>query len=199
MVQLRAHAVMVLFAAALSVSLSACGGSGSVSPAPAPTPTGTPSGGGTTGGSGGTGGSTTSGSPAKATVITVAAGSTNSGVNFVLSGQKSGTLNIEVLGATSTSSSGGSAFNTGAAVARGQSSRILIFGDGLSADETVTIGGPGDITVSSIQQITATTGLAGLMFVINVPANAATGARSVFVRRSNGDMAAFAGGLEVLP
>jgi len=76
---------------------------------------------------------------------------------------------------------------------------VVIFGPGLNASQKVTVGGPNDITVSSVSAIKATDGTAGLSFNVMVSSGAALGARSIYVTSTNGDVTAFAGGLQVTP
>ncbi len=94
-------------------------------------------------------------------------------------------------------SSGGSASNTGAAVARGTQAQVLIFGPGLDAADQISISGPNDIGISGVQTVKSTKGTPGVEFVITVPGSAAVGARTVFLTNANGQITTFTGGLEV--
>jgi len=91
------------------------------------------------------------------------------------------------------------AANTGGTIHRGSTMRVLLFGPGLGSGVKIVVAGPADITVSNMQSIQATDNTPGLAFVASVSAGAALGARTVYVRNSNGDMTAFTGGLEVVP
>ena len=127
-------------------------------------------------------------------VISVSAGATASGVDItVASPVTSPAINALNLGTTSA----GFASNTGAAVPRGSTQGIILFGPGISGDLTVSLSGPGDITVSNSRTIKATNGTSGIAFDVNIPAGAAPGARTVFLRSSNNDITAFSGGLEI--
>jgi hypothetical protein len=63
----------------------------------------------------------------------------------------------------------------------------------------VTIAGPHDITVTNMQSIQATDNTPGVAFTAAVSANAALGARTVYLKDTNGDITSFTGGLEVIP
>ena len=145
-----------------------------------------PSGGGTSGNPPGTG----------ATAITVAAGSTTSGVNIsVPSGTP--TLNAQVLGVAAVNSSGGSASNTGGVVQRGTQANVLLFGKGLSASLTISVLGPNDLAISNIQTIKSTSGLSGVEFTVAVNSDATPGARTVVLQDAQGHITTFTGGLEI--
>ena len=126
-------------------------------------------------------------------VITVAAGASASGDITVASPVSNPAINALNLGTTAA----GFASNTGVAVPRGSTQGIILFGPGITGDLTVTLSGPGDITVSNPRTIKSTNGTSGIAFDVNIPANAAPGARTVFLRSSNNDITAFAGGLEI--
>lgn len=146
--------------------------------------------------SGGSPGGTTGGPANPTGSITVGAGATTSSANITVQ-SGSPQLNALVLGVADLNATGGSASNTGAAVLRGTQTQVLMFGPGLSANLQVSISGPSDISISGIQGITSTKGTPGIEFVIAVPASAAPGARTVFLRDSSGNTTAFTGGLEV--
>lgn len=129
--------------------------------------------------------------------ISVTPGVTTSGVNITVPAKAGGEPNAELLGVTPVGE-GGSAQNTGASIRRGQTMRVILFGDGLSGDMTVLIGGPNDIQVSNVEGIKSTSGKAGIAFQAAVASNAAVGARTVFLRKGE-NITAFSGGLEVLP
>jgi hypothetical protein len=175
--------------AVLSVVISlACGGGGSKTSSSSGggivTP---PTGGGT---SGGTGNST------GATAVAVNAGSATTGVVIsVTSGTP--TLNAQVLGVASVSSSGGSASNTGGVVQRGAQSDVLLFGKGLGSDLTISVLGPNDVSITNIRSIKSTSGLSGVQFTVDVNSNAAPGARTVLLQDAQGHMTTFTGGLEI--
>ena len=157
----------------LAVSASGCGG-----------------GGGKTGSSGATSPASSSGA------VTLGAGSTVTGIDVnVNSGAPP--LNALVLGVAAITSSGGSASNTGSAVARGSQAQVLLFGPGLNGQLQVAISGPGDIGISNIQSITSTKGTPGVEFVITIPGSAALGARTVYLTDAAGHVTTFCGGLEV--
>lgn len=105
--------------------------------------------------------------------------------------------NAQVLG-TSTST-GGSASNTGSTIRRGETKTVLLFGPGLSASMQVSISGPADIAISNLTTIHSTTNLPGISFTATVNPDAALGARTVIMRATNDDITTFAGGLEVQP
>ena len=60
-----------------------------------------------------------------------------------------------------------------------------------------SISGPGDITVTNIQSITATDKTPGVSFTAAVAANAALGARTVLLRDLKDDITSFTCGFEV--
>ena len=91
------------------------------------------------------------------------------------------------------------ASNTGGAIHRGSTERILLFGPGLDSSMSVVVAGPADITVSNLQGIKATDNTPGIAFNAAVAGNAALGARTVYLKNANGEMTSFAGGLEVIP
>ena len=165
---------------------SACGGGGGS--------TSSSGGGGTPSGGGGT--TNAGGAVVTPTIVSVGSGQTTQGVDILVPGTAS-TLNADALGVVSMSSSGGTAFNTGATVARGSSVRVLIFGKGLNANTQISISGPNDITVSSPQTIKATDNTPGVAFTIAVSATADVGARTVILQDANDNIATFTGGLEV--
>lgn len=140
---------------------------------------------------------TSTGQLAPPTSVTVAAGSTTSGVALTVPGVASAPLNAEALGVASLNSSGGSASNTGAIVQRGAQALVLIFGKGLSANVTVSIFGPDDVTISGVTSIKSTTGTPGVQFTINVSSSATPGARTVALQDSSGNVTTFTGGLEI--
>lgn len=126
-------------------------------------------------------------------VITVAAGATAGADITVASPITNPAINALNLG----TSAAGFASNTGVMVSRGGTQGIILFGPGITGDLTVTLSGPADITVSNPRTIKSTNGTSGIAFDVNIPANAAPGARTVFLRSSNNDITAFAGGLEI--
>ena len=127
-------------------------------------------------------------------VITVAAVATAAGADITVAAPGSNpALNALNLGTTAA----GFASNTGVAVPRGSTQGIILFGPGITGDLTVTLSGPADITVSNPRTIKSTNGTSGIAFDVNIPANAAPGARTVFLRSSNNDITAFTGGLEI--
>jgi hypothetical protein len=64
---------------------------------------------------------------------------------------------------------------------------------------TVTITGPGDITVGALSSITATDGTPGVQFPITLIGTTALGARTIVMKDTKGDITTFTGGLEVTP
>jgi hypothetical protein len=91
------------------------------------------------------------------------------------------------------------AANTGDTIHRGSAMRVLLFGPGLNSAMQVTVAGPKDITITNMQSITATDNTPGVAFTASVAGNAALGARTVYLRNTNGDVTSFTGGLEVIP
>jgi len=77
--------------------------------------------------------------------------------------------------------------------------KVLLFGQGLNGSMTVSISGPGDITVSNTSSISSTSGTPGIAFNAAVSGSAGLGARTVFLKSANGDITTFTGGLEVIP
>ena len=131
--------------------------------------------------------------------VTVSAGQSLSGVDVTVSApQASPAPNAEDLGVAGMSGSA-SAYNTGDVIHRGQTARVLLFGPGLNGDMKVSIRGPADITIASINTITSTTSTPGISFIATVAPNAALGGRTVVLQNANGDVTTFSGGLEVLP
>jgi hypothetical protein len=127
-------------------------------------------------------------------VVSLGAGATASGVDItVASPATNPAINALNLGTTAA----GFASNTGVAVQRGGTQGIILFGPGITGDLTVTLSGPSDITISNARTIQARNGTSGIAFDANIPANAAPGARTVFLRSSNNDITAFTGGLEI--
>ena len=170
------YALFLLVLFPLLMGVTACGGGSGGS---------TSSGGG--GGNGGGGGAV-----GQATIISVSGGQTTTGVDIaVASPASSPTPNAGSLG------TGNTASNTGATISQGTTATVLLFGPGLSGNMQVTISGPGDITVTNIQSITATDNTPGVSFSAAVAGNSALGARTVLLRDSKNDITSFTGGLEV--
>jgi hypothetical protein len=151
-------------------------------------------------GSGGTGGvagggGTGGGSVAAPTVVTLAGGQNSSGVDIAVATPASTTPpNAESVGI------GNSAANTRTTIPQGSTQSVILFGPGLSANMTVSLTGPADITVSNIQAIMSTTNVPGISFTAAVSSSAALGARTVILQATNNnDITTFAGGLEVVP
>jgi hypothetical protein len=181
----KTRLVFGLLSFALAFALSGCGGVSSSSNGTANLPTSGPT----------TGSTAPVGNPI---IVQVASGSTASGVNITVPAPvASPAPNAQVLGVTT--GTGGSAFNTGQVIARGANATVLLFGPGLDGSMTVTIGGPTDIQISNVRSIKATDGTPGVAFNVVVGGSAALGARTVFLENTQGDMTAFAGGLEVTP
>ncbi len=173
---------LLIPAALFALTLISCGGGGSTSNIGAP--------------SGGGGSTNPNGQVVPATTVTVGAGQTTQGVDITVP-TVTPPLNAEVLGVADLSASGGSAFNVGATINRGDTKRVLMFGKGLSGSLTITISGPSDITVSNPQTIKATDGTPGVAFTAAVSGSAAPGARTVILRDSSDNITTFTGGLEV--
>ncbi len=93
----------------------------------------------------------------------------------------------------------GMALNTGGAIHRGSTMRILLFGPGLNGGMNVTVAGPHDITLGPPESVLATDNTPGIAFTATAASNAALGARTVYLRSANGDLTSFTGGLEVIP
>ena len=169
-----------------TVFWSACGGGGGSTSSTGAS--GPPSGGGGTTNAGG--------AVITPTVVSVGSGQTTQGVDILVP-SVTPPVNADALGVASVSSGGGTAFNTGATVARGATVRVLVFGKGLNGNTQISISGPNDITVSSPQTIKATNNTPGVEFTIAVSSTADVGARTVILRNANDDIATFTGGLEV--
>jgi hypothetical protein len=152
-----------------------------------------------------------SGILSSANVIAVSAGTNTSGIDLEV-GNAVNEPNALSLGVTQ-SIIGGSdcndtvgvvnACNTGDVIVRGQTSRVLLFGPGLSGSMTVTIVGPQDIQISDVRSESGTNGsggsVPGVSFLAAVNSNAVPGPRTVLLRKSTGEVTAFTGGLEVAP
>lgn len=106
--------------------------------------------------------------------------------------------NAQTLGVTGLGEAG-SAFNTGGAIRRGTTRRVILFGPGLSGNMQVSIRGPADIIIRNLTSIQSQGGTPGVSFEAEVSGNAALGARSVVLRATNDDVTTFSGGLEVVP
>lgn len=133
------------------------------------------------------------------TVVDVGQGQTASGVDIAVAAPTASPApNAQNLG-VNTPTGRASASNTGGVIHRGASMRIILFGPGLNGQMKVTIGGPGDITVSNVAGITATDNTPGLAFTALAGGNAALGARTVFLQNTSGDVTTFTGSLEVVP
>ena len=127
-------------------------------------------------------------------VVAVSAGATTSGVDITVAAPATNpVINALNLGTTTA----GFASNTGATLQRGGTQGIILFGPGITGDLTVTLSGPNDITISNARTIKSTNGTSGIAFDVKIPADAALGARTVFLRSSNNDITAFTGGLEI--
>ena len=171
------YALFLLVLFPLLMGVTACGGG---------------SGGSTSSGGGGGGNGGGGGAVGQATSISVSGGQTTTGVDIaVASPASSPTPNAGSLG------TGNTASNTGATISQGTTATVLLFGPGLSGNMQVTISGPGDITVTNIQSITATDNTPGVSFSAAVAGNSALGARTVLLRDSKNDITSFTGGLEV--
>ncbi|HWC16202.1 MAG TPA: hypothetical protein VG498_04280 [Terriglobales bacterium] len=126
--------------------------------------------------------------------VTVTAGEDISGVNITVS-PATGTENAIALGTLAD----GFAANTGAIVHQASSNTIVLFGAGLSGAMSVTLSGPQDMGVSNLRSVQAKDGTPGIAFDAVVGSSTAIGARTVYLKASNNDITALAGGLEVLP
>lgn len=134
------------------------------------------------------------GDVASTNAVTVAAGANASGIDITVS-PALGSENATALGTMVD----GFAANTGAIVHEPSSNTIVLFGPGLSGAMSVTISGPQDIGVSNVRSVQAKDGTPGLAFDAVIGSSTAVGARTVYLKASNNDITAFAGGLEVLP
>jgi hypothetical protein len=147
-------------------------------------------------GGGGTGGT---GAVSAQTPVTVASGQATTGINIVVPAPASTTApNASFLGASTVNT----AFVTGDQVHQNSSPTVLIFGQGISSTMDISFSGPNDITVvaGSVVGVTSSgNNTPGIQFGINVPSNAALGARTVILRATNDDITTFTGGLEVIP
>ena len=126
--------------------------------------------------------------------VAVTAGANTSGVNITVS-PALGSENATALGTLAD----GFAANTGAIVHQASSPTIVLFGPGLSGAMSVTLSGPQDIGVSNIRSVQAKDGTPGVAFDAVIGSSTAIGARTVYLKASNNDITALAGGLEVLP
>jgi hypothetical protein len=133
-------------------------------------------------------------------VVQVTAGQGASGVNITVPPPSGTPPNVEDLGVAGLTGTA-SAFNTGDAIHRGATMRVVMFGAGLSGDMQVTIQGPNDIQISDVRGVTSSdpSNTPGIIFTAFVAGNAALGARTVVLQASNGNITAFTGGLEVVP
>jgi len=137
--------------------------------------------------------------PPSTGAVSLAAGQKLTGVDVIVAAPSVGSPpNAEDLGVNPVSGLG-SASNTGGAIHRGSTMRVLLFGPGLSDGMKVTVAGPSDVTVSNIQLIQATDNTPGVAFTAVVASNASLGARTVFLQSTKGDVTSFTGGLEVIP
>lgn len=133
------------------------------------------------------------------TPINVAAGQNVAGVNITVTPPAgSPAPNAQDLGVNPVSGLG-MALNTGGAIHRGSTMRILLFGPGLNGSMKVTIAGPKDISIGTLQAVQATDNTPGVAFTATAASNAELGARTVYLRAANGDLTSFTGGLEVIP
>lgn len=137
--------------------------------------------------------------PQPATPVTVASGQTTSAVDITVSAPAiTPQENAQDLGVNALCR-GGSAFNVGDVIHRGDSKQILLFGTGLDANVTASVLGPADIQLTVNSAVKASDGTPGVCLNAVVSANAALGARTMMLQASNGDITALPGGLEVLP
>lgn len=143
-----------------------------------------------------TGGTSTGGNLTAPVEIQVANGSPTSGIDITVPNTAS-SFNVEMLGVNSPGATQASASNVGGSVARGSAALILIFGTGLTGQETLTFSGPNDIAISGQEGIKATDGTPGIEFTVTVASGAAVGARTLQVTNASGSASAFVGGLEV--
>jgi hypothetical protein len=177
----------------LSLVLAGCGGGSSSGTSTPPVTNPPPPSG---GGGGGTGGGSTVTAPV---IVTVGQGQTASGVDIaVVAPATSPAINAQNLGVNPLTGQA-SASNVGGTIHRGASNRVVMFGPGLSAALDIKISGPADITVSDVRSITATDNTPGVSFTATVAGNAALGARTVYLQKTDNDITAFTGGMEVVP
>ena len=139
-------------------------------------------------------------------IVIVNPGAITSNVNIAVvppsTSPASDAPNAEVLGVGST------AQVTGATVLRGTiNDAVFLCGPGLSGNMDVFIGGSSfgstvnDVIVRDIAPVSCqgNTASGGIAFAVSVSPNATPGARTVYLRTSNGDVTTFTGGLEVMP
>ena len=139
--------------------------------------------------------------PQPATAVTVTSGQTTSGVDITVSAPAATPQeNAQDLGVND-ACRGGSAFNVGDVIHRGDSKQMLIFGPGLTSNVAASVLGPSDIQLTFVATVHANDAdqTPGVCLDVIVSANAALGARTVMVQASNGDITTLTGGLEVLP
>jgi hypothetical protein len=173
------------------------------------------------GGSSNAGNSTNGGGsqPAPPGAITVSSGATNSAVNITLPPPAANPApNATMIGVAVPVSGGGTSITlanapavvhlgslpTGGQLLLALTGTGLASGSGTSATPIVTsvsLSGPNDITVSpTVHALTdnSNNGV-GVGVTITLAASTATGARTVYLQNAQGDITAFAGGLEILP
>lgn len=144
---------------------------------------------------------TSGGSVSSPIIVQVGSGSTVAGISISVPAPAASTApNAQVLGVFAGTGTA-SASNTGDLIHRGETATVLLFGPGLDGSMQVTIGGPDDVQISNVHSITSTAAsgsVPGVAFTAVVNGNAALGARTVFLKNSQNDITAFAGGLEVV-
>jgi len=176
----------VVFVAMCLSFMLACGGRGDF-------------GGGSGGGTGtgtGTGTGSNTGTPK---LVTITGGSTFMDGDIVVDAPAVTGANKLDMGFISVDDPNGNAYNTFTTVHQGASNSVLLIaGPGITASTQVIVTGPSpsDITLGTPTFNSGT--IPALQLTISVSSTAALGARTVILKNSNNDIAAFAGGLEVI-
>jgi hypothetical protein len=134
----------------------------------------------------------------------VNAGQTSQGIHISVGPISSTLPNAQSLGVTDSTAQcpGGSAFNTGDTIRRGQTASVLLFGNGLSHSMIVSVIGPPGIQVVDIcpsDYSSMNNNIPGMSFRVAVASDAELGVRTVLLQNSSGEVTAFTGGLEVVP
>jgi hypothetical protein len=139
-----------------------------------------------------------------ASAVTVQAGRITQGIDVNVGTAPTSSPNAQSLGvvASTLPCPGGSAFNTGDTIRRGQTASVLLFGAGLTHSMTASVIGPPGIQVIGMcpsDYSSTGTGIPGISFQVTVASDAALGTRTVLLQDTTGAVTAFTGGLEVIP
>ena len=153
------------------------------------------------GGGGGTGtGTGTGGNTGTPKLVTITGGSTFMDGDIVVDAPAVTGANKLDMAFISVDDPNGDAFNISTTVHQGASNSVLLIaGPGITASTQVSVTGPSpsDITLGTTTFLSGT--VPALQLTVSVSSTAALGARTVILKNSNNDIAAFAGGLEVIP